>query len=174
MLETLFEVDKNIFIFINNTLKNDFFDVFFVYITEKSNWFIPLFLVILLLISAGGRKGREFVLISMILILITDQLTSNLLKDVFMRQRPFLLIPNARQLVLSGNFSFPSSHAANSAGIAFLASKYYPDFKFSYWIAVFLLSFSRIYVGVHYPIDVLAGVFIGILCGLIILKLKEI
>lgn len=161
----LLNLDKYIFIFINNTLQNKFFDIIFIFITEKNNWALPAIITIILLLIYGGTKARELLVLILISILITDQFTSNVIKDMVMRLRPYLSIPEAKKLVFASSYSFPSAHAANAAGVAILSNIYYPKYKYIYWTIVFLIGFSRIYVGVHYPGDVLGGVLIGILVG---------
>ncbi|MBI4651186.1 phosphatase PAP2 family protein [Candidatus Desantisbacteria bacterium] len=173
MGELLNKIDRFFFILINKTWHNAFLDIFFTFITEKKNWILPLLVLVIFLIIYI-KKSRIFLLVGLLSVLITDQLTSNFIKDIIMRPRPFNSIPDTRLLVSTGNFSFPSSHAANIAGIALLATLYYPKFTYIYWISVFLISYSRIYVGVHYPSDVLAGIFIGIICAWVLFKISKL
>lgn len=128
------------------------------------------------LIIWGGKTGRIAAAGIVLVIALADQFNSSVLKAIFERSRPchfvddVLNVENVRLLVgCGGGRSFPSSHAANNAAVAMLLSWYYPRFK--WWFIAFALTigFSRIYVGVHFPIDVLSGFVVGIVCAFVVI-----
>ncbi|MBI5021048.1 MAG: phosphatase PAP2 family protein [Ignavibacteriales bacterium] len=131
----------------------------------------------LLLFWLGGKRGRTVALLLIILIIITDQLSANILKNYFEKIRPCQkingvpVVETVHLLVgCGGGYSFPSGHATNNIAFATLISYYYPKWKwvaFSYGI---LMAMSRVFVGVHYPSDILFGGLLGAFCALILIK----
>lgn len=156
--------DISLFYFINNSLANPLFDSIMPFITELGNiWWLYLIAIIA---STYNRKERISTLIIFVLLIVavgmTDWINSVYLKEILTRSRPCHTLPNVHLLVPCGTgYSFPSSHAANNAAIiAFLIGvrgRYIP------YIAFFCISvaLSRIFVGVHYPSDILGGGLVG-------------
>jgi undecaprenyl-diphosphatase len=174
-LTFLYGIDRAIFILINQTLSNPLFDFIMPYITELDYWRIPIFLAWLSLIIFGGKKGRIVALLVVIILTASDQLSSAVIKPWVNRLRPCFALNNVRLLIdQSRSFSFPSSHAANNAAMATLFSVQYKRYTIIFISIALLVSYSRIYVGVHYPSDVLGGIFIGILCSAMILLLEKV
>ncbi len=170
----LYEIDRAIFILINQTLSNPLFDFIMPIITELNYWKIPLFLAWLSLIIFGGKKGRITALLVVIILTSSDQLSSAVIKPWVNRVRPCFALDNVRLLIdQSRSPSFPSSHAANNAAIAVLLSVKYKRYTAIFISIALLVSYSRIYVGVHYPSDLLGGILIGIFCCATILLLEK-
>ncbi|MEH6407498.1 MAG: phosphatase PAP2 family protein [Leeuwenhoekiella sp.] len=177
-METLRELDKELFLFLNN-LGTETWDPFWLIITGK--WYsIPIYAVLLYLIfKEFGLKNTLITLVFVAaLIACTDQL-ANLFKDGFQRSRPCGMkgvMEIARFIaVRCGKYGYFSAHAASSMGLAIfigllLKSRYYYlIFALLFWSA--LIGYSRIYVGVHYPGDVLTGMVFGALLGFLFYKL---
>ncbi|RPI03173.1 MAG: phosphatase PAP2 family protein [Calditrichaeota bacterium] len=169
MLEKLVNWDTFLFFLINRDLQNKAFNFLMPIVTDQRNW-IPVFLfIIIALLWKGGHKGRMVILLMIPVILLSDQLSSSLFKPLVDRLRPceaYGDLGMVNMLIgMKTSPSFPSSHAANSAAAATLLGHYYPRFQ---WLAIIIaatVSFSRVYVGVHYPFDVIAGAFLGCLCA---------
>lgn len=154
-------MDTGLFSLINGTLTSSVLDLFMPFITEKSN-FIGVILIAVLFITVKGSRRDKVGLLILAVAVIAGDLISNLLKDVFMRVRPCTDIADARLLVgCGGSYSMPSGHATNIfTAMVFLSTRYrrfYPAFL---TMAV-LVAYSRVYVGVHYPLDVIVGAALG-------------
>lgn len=168
MSDFFYQIDLSIFYFINHSLSNPLFDKFFVFITDVKNWFITYLVLYLILIIKGGKRGRISALILIFLIAASDQLSSVFLKNLFGRIRPCNVLNDVNLLVgCTNSFSFPSSHAVNNFAAAVFFSKLFPKYKWILLVVASLVAFSRPYVGVHYPSDILGGAIIGSLLGIL-------
>ncbi len=142
--------------------------------SNKFIW-IGLYLFLLLLIYKHFKKHTIVIfLFALALITASDQLTSGLLKNMVQRPRPSHEPALAEKIHLvkdyhGGDYGFPSSHASNSFALAvfifLILKERYNWLKFVLFSYAILVSYSRIYLGVHYPGDVLCGVLIGSLLG---------
>ena len=174
-MEQFIQLDHSLFSFINQGLSNSFFDWIMPLLREKRIW-IPFYFIGVVLI-ARSRRWRSTVLIvlcSIAAVVIADGVSSHLLKPYFARIRPCLLPEMMSQVNLlvsrcSGAFSFPSSHAANHLALALFLSLVFR--KSAFYLAPILfvwavmIGFAQIYVGVHFPSDILAGFLLGLFCG---------
>ncbi len=171
-LEKIINNDKELFIYLNS-LGNENWDTFWLAITNTLSW-TPLFLLFLYLIfkAFGWKKGLVFLLLTAILVAFSDQF-ANLIKNTFERLRP-LKDPSINQYIRilknSGGYSFYSAHAATSTTITvfmYLTLKKYYNYTFLFFIWPLLFAYSRIYVGVHFPTDIIIGAIVGFLIGII-------
>jgi undecaprenyl-diphosphatase len=179
MIETLLNLDCWLFHFINVTLVNGLFDVVMPTLTDlNKTWIgrVAAGLIWLALLWKGGRKGRIAAIFLIPLIFMSDQLSSSVIKKLIARPRPchivdgHVVVQNIRLLVdCGGGFSFPSSHAANNFAAAAYFSYFYRTLTWIFVLFAGAVAFSRVYVGVHYPSDVLGGALIGVVCAAIVL-----
>jgi len=168
MVEFLYQIDLKLLYFINDTLSNPFFDKVFPFITEVKNWYLVYLIFFLLLVIKGGRIGRIAAVALILLITATDQFSSFFLKNLIGRIRPCNILTDLNVLVTcTDSFSFPSSHAVNNFAVAMFFTKIFPKNKWAFFSIATLMAFSRPYVGVHYPSDVIGGAIIGIIFGYI-------
>jgi undecaprenyl-diphosphatase len=173
MLDYLQNLDASVFHFINGSLQNPVLDLLMPFITDLNKHTTVLVLVgvvLIVLAVKGGARGRIAVAALAIGILFSDQLNSSVAKFILERPRPCHVLSNVHLLVGCGSgYSFPSSHAVNNFCGAVILSFFFPEA--AVWLYAFaaVVSFSRVYVGVHYPSDILGGAIIGICCGLIII-----
>lgn len=178
MLEFFIYLDRSMFIFFNQVIANGFFDTIMPAITDWDKTIpgrIIIVIIVVGLLWKGGRTGRTVIFLLIPTIILSDQLNSSFLKNIFARPRPCHLIEgttiieNVRLLVACGSgYSFPSSHAVNSFAIATIFTAHYNKYWWIFGIYATVVSFSRIYVGVHFPFDVVAGAIVGILCSLFV------
>lgn len=179
MLEKLLSLDVELFIFLNS-LGSVAYDGMWLFITKQSNW-IPLFLLLLYVIykKMGAKQTLYLLLVVALLVTFTDQMT-NLFKNGFQRLRPcnnteinsFIRVVQVRN-----SFSFFSGHAANSIAVAtliyFTLRSYFKFFSLLFlWPLVF--AYSRIYLGLHYPIDIMTGYLFGFVSGFLMFKVYKI
>lgn len=167
LLAALLQADTAVFYFINVSLSNPVFDVLMPFVTTKQNWYLPFVALLTWLIITEKQKGLYFLLLILITLLLNDQITNSLLKPLVGRLRPCKTLENFRLLVsCGGRFSFPSSHASNAMALMTLFSFKYKRLMPGFILIAFTVGYSRIYVGVHYPADVLIGFLVGYLCAL--------
>lgn len=166
MVNFLYSIDKAVFFFINDTISNPLFDKFFPFITEADHWFLTYIILLGIAFVKGGRIGKIAVIMTVFLITASDQISSNLLKNLFERIRPCNALEGVNILAgCTGSYSFPSSHAVNNFAAAVFFYKIFPKLKWILLIAAALVALSRPYVGVHYPSDILGGAVIGAVIG---------
>lgn len=175
MLDQLIQFDKEFFLAINQGLSNPIFDWLLPIMRNPYTW-APLYLfLIIFLIKHYGKMGALIVACILINFAATDAISSHLLKKNIKRIRPcndieFKHDVNVRVRCGSG-YSFTSSHATNHFGMAvflivLFRRKWKPALAVGLaWAAI--ISVSQIYVGVHYPIDILCGALLGSLIGFI-------
>ncbi|MBT8190221.1 MAG: phosphatase PAP2 family protein [Bacteroidia bacterium] len=175
MIETLVNIDETIFQWINSDLSNTVFDAILVPFRHKMFW-IPLYLFLILFISVNFNR-EKWLIFAMIglTVLISDTSSSKIIKNNVERIRPCHVVelnPVSR-VPCSQGYSFTSSHATNHFAIGLF---FFGLFSFTKWKWLFIawagiIAFSQVYVGVHYPFDVLAGGILGILIGIMTLRL---
>lgn len=184
-METLEQIDRNLFLFLNDC-HAPWLDTIMWYVSTTVLW-IPLFLFFLLY---AYRKGGVWMAVTLLLgaavcIALTDLTSVHLFKEVFLRYRPThnLEIGDMVKTVVhngneyrGGTYGFISSHAANYAGLAtfmFLLFRTYSKWWLLLFFWMVLIGYSRIYLGVHYPADILGGFIVGALAGFLVYKLAH-
>lgn len=168
MTDFLYSLDLAVFYFFNHTLSNSFLDKFFATITNVNNWYITYVILIGISFIKGGKRGKLAVIGLILLIIVTDQTGYRLLKDFFARLRPCEVLTDVLTPIgCTGTFSFPSNHALNNFAAAIFFAKLFPKLRWILFSAASLVAISRVYLGLHYPSDVLGGALIGLLFGYI-------
>lgn len=173
MLEHLIDIDQELFLAINQGMSNIFFDWLLPIMRNPFTW-APLYLfLIIFFIKHYGKMGVMIVVATLINFGVTDVVSSHLIKKNVERVRPcqdevFKQEINLR-VRCGGTYSFTSSHATNHFGMAFFwIVLFRRRWKHTVWLCIAwasVISFSQIYVGVHYPFDILVGAILGTLIG---------
>ncbi|MDI9356019.1 MAG: phosphatase PAP2 family protein [Chitinophagaceae bacterium] len=178
MLGILKKIDERLFLFLNG-LHWDWLDPYMVLISHKWFW-LPMYLVLFFIIFLKKRGGMWKIMVLVVIgVLCADQVTSTFMKPFFERLRPCYEGFSGIHLLggCGGRFGFASSHAANTFVFFSICFFFLREWK---WLFIFLffwavlVSYSRIYIGVHYPLDVIVGGFIGFLIGYILWVIARI
>ncbi len=173
MLQTLNQLDTDLFVWLNGRY-TPWLDPIMIWITERNSWFPLYTLLIGWLIYRYRRQAIGFLLTIIAAVAVADQVASSVIKPLTHRLRPCheLALRKLIHPVLDcgGQYSFVSSHASTTFALTttlwLLLGRQYPWLKWGFlWAAV--VSYSRIYVAAHYPLDVLAGAGIGVLSAVV-------
>ncbi len=174
-LQNIMELDKELFLYLNS-FYNDFWDTIMLMVTRKETWF-PLYGVILFYFFKNYRSKAWLIALALVLLIAGADQISGLMKVGFHRFRP-VHEPAIADLVHNvlrkgGLYGFVSAHAANSVAILVFTSRIFKNksfyFLLLFWALIFM--YSRIYVGVHYPLDLICGAILGWIIGVVVYKL---
>ena len=165
-MNSLIDIDRALFVLINQGLANPVFDLVMPIITSLRALLPFLVAGALFYLWYGGKKGRYVLLILIAAVALSDGISSHLIKPWIERLRPCVELEGVRALLgIKTSLSFPSSHAANMAAAATILSYFHRRYLWIFIFAAATIGFSRIYVGVHYPGDVVGGAVIGVSAG---------
>lgn len=174
-IQSIIEIDTKAYHFVHDAIKNSFLDKWMPIVTDINNWKWLLIIGWLALFILGGKKGRLVCIIIIVTILLADNLTSYIIKPFFGRIRPNVLLEITTEGGQSRSYSlsFPSNHAANIFALAMVLSWYYRKLFLLWFTIAVIVGFSRVYVGVHYPLDVVAGALVGITCAICVILITN-
>ncbi|MFT5165583.1 MAG: membrane-associated phospholipid phosphatase [Saprospiraceae bacterium] len=178
-METILQCDYTIFEWINHDLQNNFLDAIMPWWRSKFIWFPFYAMLIGFMVIKYKIKGLYFILALALTVGVADTMSSKVIKNSVKRLRPCKnpeIKDTTHLLVNCGSgYSFTSSHATNHFAIAFfLLFTFCRRFKYLRLPLVFWASsiaFGQVYVGVHFPLDVLGGAFLGILTGYLVFRI---
>lgn len=174
MLDWILSLDQALFTQINSVWTHPWLDSFFPFVTDlhKTPYFKFILIPAVLMIFVwrrGCKKGLIIFFFALLSVGLSDTVGTRLFKNNFERSRP---VDNGRLEAIvrspAGGYSFVSNHAANNFAFAVFTSAFFPAAKLLVFTIAVIISYSRVYNGVHYPTDVLGGAIVGILCGYLI------
>jgi undecaprenyl-diphosphatase len=171
-MDFLYSIDLAILKFVNETTENPFFDFLMPFVTDLhlNRWFAIPVLVILFSYYVYRFKKKSFVFfLFLMLALSASDFTGGRIKRIVERPRPFQNneLHVTQRSPASENTSFYSNHASNNFTFATYSSLVFPEAKIFYFSIAALISYSRVYNGVHYPSDVFAGSITGLIWGML-------
>ncbi|WP_205509659.1 phosphatase PAP2 family protein [Longitalea arenae] len=182
LFDWLDQIDKIAFTFIHRDMSARWLDFVMLLLRNQYTW-IPLymFMIYWVLFRQDRPTGLKFICLTLLCFAITDYTSSGILKYHFERLRPCYdedMTAVIRGLIgCGGKYSFPSSHAANHFGLAtywFFAIQFVNRLKWYWlWIWASMIGLAQVYVGKHFPLDIVAGAALGIITGLCMLKIFE-
>ncbi|HWB27331.1 MAG TPA: phosphatase PAP2 family protein [Chitinophagaceae bacterium] len=173
MLETLKSWDRWLFLKINTEWTNGFLNHVYPWWRDAVTWTPLYFFLLVFILINFGWKAWPWILTLILTVIITDQ-GSNIIKDLVARPRPcndIDLAPYMRLLLnrCPSSFSFTSNHAANHFGAAFVLyytlKPYVKKWGYLFFVWAATIAYGQVYVGVHYPLDILCGTIFGALAG---------
>lgn len=162
-------IDLTLFRWINSGWSNPIFDKIFILFGDIKFLLVPAVILILWLLVKGGKVGRFLVLKMVLVVVLADQLSDHLIRPLVGRLRPCNVLQGVHTPDgLLASYSFPAGGAALVAGIVLLVGIRYPRSKWYLLFLAVMVGLSRVYLGLHYPTDVLAGFAVGLLAGMIV------
>jgi membrane-associated phospholipid phosphatase len=174
LIERLIRFDHWLFTLINQRWTNRFFDLIFPFLRQAEFW-IPLYLFLLFFITMNfGRRGWLWAFSFIMTAVISDLVSSSVVKHIFFRLRPCCSPDIEDQVRFLANYcpynssSFTSSHACNHFAMAFFIFLTLKQTSRIWWIVflwAFLICYAQVYVGIHFPLDVVGGAILGSLIG---------
>lgn len=171
-------LDTDIFYLINNGLSNPTFDLIMPQLTNVGGFVALLGLCILAIVLLKYMKKEQYLRIAKLCLyaLVLSGIIAAALKLLVHEPRPYIVLDHVRQLVIPTEpNSFPSGHTSSTFSVmTVLAGELWQYKKLIVALVAFciLIAFSRVYCGMHYPHDILVGALIGIISGILVLKVK--
>lgn len=170
IIANLWDFNITLYYLINFNLQNPVFNFLMPLITFFGRIFVWVIFFVILFIF-GGIKGKKTAILGFLILIITTALIV-LVKNIATEPRPFITLAHVHLLEIVKTTSFPSAHSTTSFAVLVLIGKKY-GYIYLFITLATLIAFSRVYIGVHYPFDVIFGAILGTLCTLIILKYEN-
>ena len=180
ILQAIKQLDIELLLCINSH-HSDFFDQFMFLFSNRFVW-IAFYISVIITIAVRNKKNAIWLILLLVAcIVLADQISSSVIKDLVQRLRPTKEADLAPFLHIVNNYSgglygFVSSHAANTFGFALLSSLIFRNKLYSWSVFIWagITSYSRIYLGVHYPSDILGGIIVGLsVASVLMLLIKK-
>ncbi|MBK6566205.1 MAG: phosphatase PAP2 family protein [Saprospiraceae bacterium] len=172
--------DENLFYWINSGWSNVFFDFLMPVLRNKYTW-IPLYTFLMAFFLFNfGKKGYYYILLTILTVACSDMVSNHGFKKNFKRLRPCnteLSVPIVERIPCGSGYSFTSNHAANHFALATFFSMVFGwknrKIRYAFMAWATMIALAQVYVGLHYPFDVIGGALLGSFIGFIIAKTGE-
>jgi len=168
-MDFIYSLDTAIFLFFNAQLTHPVLAFITVRITHLNFWLFPGFAAALWFVKRERKKALIVLGLLAITIAISDPVSSQILKKIFARPRPchpdFFVEGGRFLLGMKRSLSFPSSHSMNMFAAAMLFYKFYPSRAVYFFAFASMIAYTRVYTGVHFPLDILGGSVFGCIVG---------
>lgn len=171
MIEMIQQCDLRILEYIQNHMHNNIADEvfsFFTFLGDKG-----LIWILISIFLMANKKTRKVGVMSVFALILVTILGEGLMKNLFQRPRPFIDY-SMFDLIISRptGYSFPSGHTSSSFAVAGVLSKSFREYQIIFWTLAFLISISRLYLLVHYPSDIIVGIFFGLFSSIVVVKIN--
>ena len=165
MFSSLNGIEYSLLIQLHNAVGSSFLDTAMPYVSEMGN--LGAIWIIFSLILIANRKYRHIGVMCLAAVLLTTAIGEGILKNIVQRPRPFLQFASIQPLIPEpSSFSFPSGHTGSSFAAATVIARKFKKAALPALTIAAVIAFSRLYVMVHYPSDVLGGIILGITCAI--------
>jgi undecaprenyl-diphosphatase len=169
MLAAVLAWDERMFRLLNGSWLTPTLDVVLPFVTDARHYTLLFVIAAIILVVLGRLDGFRFLILAVVSVMVADAISSYIIKHVIIRPRPCITLEGVRLLVgCTDSPSFPSNHAVNATVLATLVTLYMPRLWFPAIALAILVGYSRVYVGVHYPLDVLLGGLLGLVVALVL------
>lgn len=169
MLDFIQNLDSEIVLWVQEHLTHPFLDKIMIFFTKIGDGGMLWIAIGVILLFTKKYRGVGFV--TLLSLLIGTALCDQWLKFLIARDRPFMAIPMEILIDDPDSYSFPSGHTTSSFAAAFVLGYYLKEYRVYFYLVAGLVSFSRIYLFVHYPTDIVAGVLVGYIASLIAIRI---
>lgn len=168
MLSLIQNFDNAILLYIKNNIHGYLMDKVMVLTTSLGNG--GLIWIIIAVLLTLNKKYRKIGFMALGALILSTILGEGIIKHIVQRIRPSADIPVINLLISKPlSYSFPSGHATSAFAVVGVLTKYFKKYALGFWILASLIAFSRLYLYVHYPTDVLGGIILGLLCSNVII-----
>ncbi len=169
-MSSLYNVDRTLYLLLHSRFRFAWLDPIMVWFTKAGTKGVLWFGLAAGMLVDGSERGRWVAVLSVAALLAAEGVINFVLKPAFRRRRPYEH-PGLAALLVSapGPNSWPSAHAGSSIAAAAVLAAAYPIWGIIFIVVALLISYSRVYVGVHYPFDIAAGLVVGVVAAGVIL-----
>lgn len=172
MIEFITQMDRSIILYVYESMRLPALDAMMVVVTTLGNkGYIWMLLALGFMLN---KKTRTVGIVTLSALLLTTVIGEGILKQLVERPRPYVDFPDIQPLIEKlASYSFPSGHTASSFAASMVLGRYLKKYAAVFWSLAVIMGFSRLYLFVHYPSDIVAGALLGVACAAVIITVYE-